>query len=39
MTQHEEDMFMEQIERWDVKHARKDFLARMEKKLNRKGRF
>ena len=39
MTQYEADMLMEQIDKWDAKHARQDFLARMEKKLNRKGRF
>jgi hypothetical protein len=26
-------------DKWDSKHARKDFLNRMERKLNRKERF
>ena len=29
---------MEQIERWDAKQARHDFIARMERKLGRKER-
>jgi hypothetical protein len=39
MSEYEEDKFMEQIEKWDAKHAKQDFLARMERKLNRKERF
>ena len=36
MSADEEDKFMETIEKWDAKHARQDFLARMERKLYRK---
>jgi len=36
MSADEEDKFMERIEKWDAKHARQDFLQRMERKLYRK---
>jgi hypothetical protein len=36
MSADEEDKFMEQIEKWDAKHAKHSFLERMERKLNRK---
>lgn len=39
MSEYEEDKFIEQIEKWDVKHARHNFIARMERKLNRKEHF
>ena len=36
MSEYEEDKFMEQIEKWDARQAKHDFLARMERKLSRK---
>ena len=39
MSEYEEDKFMERIEKWDAKQAKHDFLARMERKLNRKEHF
>lgn len=36
MSEYELDKFMEQIEKWDAKHAKHDFLSRMERKLNHK---
>ncbi|MDB5169972.1 MAG: hypothetical protein JWN82_368 [Candidatus Saccharibacteria bacterium] len=36
MSDYEADEFMEQIEKWDAKHAKHNFLERMERKLNRK---
>lgn len=39
MSEYEEDKFLERIEKWDAKHAKHDFLARMERKLNHKERF
>ncbi|HPG37729.1 MAG TPA: hypothetical protein PK865_02975 [Candidatus Saccharibacteria bacterium] len=38
MSEHEAEHLMEQIERWDAKQARHDFIARMERKLGRKER-
>ena len=38
MSEHEAEQLMEQIERWDAKQARHDFIARMERKLDRKDR-
>jgi hypothetical protein len=34
-----EDAFIEQIERWEAKQAKHQFLAKMERKLHRKERF
>ena len=39
MSEYEAETFMEQLERWDAKQARHDFIARMERKLNRKEHF
>ncbi len=39
MSDYEEDKLMENIEKWDAKHAKHDFLARMERKLNNKERY
>ncbi len=36
MSNEEADNMMDQFERWDQKHARHDFIARMERKLNHK---
>jgi hypothetical protein len=38
MSEYEAEQLMEQIERWDAKQARHDFIARMERKLDRKDR-
>lgn len=39
MSEYEEDQFMAQIQKWDTKHARHDFVAKMNRKLDRKERF
>lgn len=39
MSDYEADELMEQMEKWDAKHARQDFLARMERKMHHKERF
>lgn len=39
MSEYEAEKFMEQLERWDAKQARHDFIARMERKLNRKEHY
>jgi hypothetical protein len=36
MSEYEEDKFMEQIQKWDAKHARHNFLEKMNRKLDRK---
>ena len=36
MSNEEVDELMNQFEKWDTKHAKQDFIHRMEKKLNRK---
>ena len=36
MSQEEVDSMMESFEKWDVKHAKQDFIHRMERKLSRK---
>lgn len=38
MSIEEADGLMENFEKWDVKHAKQDFLHRMERKLSRKER-
>jgi hypothetical protein len=38
MSYEEAESLMDSFERWDAKHAKKDFLHRMERKLNRKER-
>jgi len=36
MSNEEVDALMKNYEKWDVKHAKQDFLHRMERKLIRK---
>lgn len=36
MTQDEAYELMENFDKWDTKHAKQDFLHRMERKLSRK---
>ena len=36
MSDEEAEALMEQFEKWDAKHARHDFIQRMERKLSRK---
>ena len=38
MSNEEVDTIMANYEKWDVKHAKQDFLHRMERKLIRKER-
>jgi hypothetical protein len=39
MTNDEAEALMENFEKWDAKHARQDFIHRMERKLGRKERL
>ena len=39
MSYEEADDFMHNFDKWDAKHAKQDFLSRMEHKLSRKERF
>lgn len=39
MSSEEADQLTEQFERWDAKHAKHNFIAKMERKLNRKERY
>jgi len=39
MSSDEAEALMEQFEKWDAKHAKQDFIHRMERKLNRKERY
>jgi len=39
MSSEEADELMEEFEKWDAKHAKHDFISRMERKLNRKERY
>lgn len=39
MSDYEEEQFMERLEKWDAKHAKHDFIARMERKLGRKEKY
>jgi len=39
MSNEEAEALMEQFEKWDAKHAKHDFIRRMERKLVRKERF
>jgi hypothetical protein len=39
MSNEEVEALMESFEKWDNKHAKQDFIHRMERKLNRKERF
>lgn len=36
MSQDEAEALMESFDKWDAKHAKQDFLHRMERKLTRK---
>lgn len=38
MSIEEADALMESFDKWDEKHAKQDFLHRMERKLSRKER-
>ncbi len=38
MSNEEADKLMESFEKWDTKHAKHDFLSRMEHKLDQKER-
>jgi hypothetical protein len=38
MSNEEADALMENFDKWDAKHAKQDFLHRMERKLSRKER-
>lgn len=39
MSNEEAEALMDEFEKWDVKHARHDFIRRMERKLTRKERL
>lgn len=39
MSNDEAETLMEDFRKWDAKHAKQDFMHRMERKLNRKERF
>ena len=39
MSNEEAEALMDDFERWDAKHAKKDFIHRMERKLGRKERY
>jgi hypothetical protein len=39
MSSEEAEALMETFEKWDAKHAKQDFLHRMERKLNRKEHY
>jgi hypothetical protein len=39
MSNEEADALMEQLEKWDAKHAKHNFIHRMERKLGRKERL
>jgi hypothetical protein len=38
MSNEEAEAFTERLERWDAKHAKQDFIHRMERKMNRRER-
>lgn len=38
MSNEEAEALMESFDKWDAKHAKQDFLHRMERKLSRKER-
>lgn len=38
MSNEEAEKLMESFERWDAKHAKHDFISKMERKLGRKQR-
>lgn len=39
MSNEEAEALMEQLEKWDAKHAKNSFIHRMERKLGRKERL
>jgi hypothetical protein len=39
MSNEEAEALMENFEKWDAKHAKQDFIHRMERKLGRKERY
>jgi hypothetical protein len=39
MSYEEAEALMEDFEKWDAKHAKQEFIHRMERKLGRKERF
>lgn len=39
MSNEEAEQLMETFEKWDAKHAKHNFINRMERKLNRKERY
>ncbi len=39
MSNEEADALMEDFEKWDAKHAKQDFIHRMERKLGRKQQY
>jgi len=39
MSNEEAEAMMERFEKWDAKHAKHDFISRMERKLSRKERY
>lgn len=39
MSYDEADELMHDFDKWDAKHARQEFISRMERKLHRKERF
>lgn len=39
MSNDEAEALMDDFEKWDAKHAKQDFIHRMERKLNRKENF
>jgi hypothetical protein len=39
MSIDEADALMENFDKWDAKHAKQDFIHRMERKLGRKERY
>jgi len=38
MSDEEAEVLMDQLEKWDAKHAKHEFIRRMERKLDRKER-
>jgi len=39
MSSEEAEKLMDAFEKWDAKHAKHDFIHRMERKLHRKERY
>ena len=39
MSNEEAETLMDEFEKWDSKHARHDFIHKMERKLHRKEKF